>query len=164
MYFACRSWQWFICDTSSFLLGWPIFLVITCRDLHLQLRIKSASWMFSATFAENRFPTVGRMSDIGPAQNSKAPVATRRRRRKWSCWQPGVVTWQRPCSREVFHMDIEVPPCVVRNRKFAKYVHGLENMYPAHIFCKFCKICKICPTPGRVSATRPGVPHIFYIF
>ena len=58
---------------------------------------------------------------------------------KWSCWQPCVVTWQRPCQcfREVFHMDIEVPPCVVRNRKFAKYVHGLENMYPAHIFCKF---------------------------
>ena len=69
---------------------------------------KGTSFMFFATFAGNHSLKVGRMSDIGPAQNSKAPVATRRRRRKWSYWQPDVETWQRPCFREVFHKDILV--------------------------------------------------------
>ena len=116
------------CSVDHSFLYWFVYSS-TCRSASKAHRICSNNL------------TVGHMSDIRRVQNSKAPVATvtRRRRRKWSCWQPGVVTWQRPCSREVFHMDIEVPPCVVRNRKIAKYVHGLKNMYPAHIFCKFCR-------------------------
>ena len=72
--------------------------------------------MFFATFAGNHFLKVGCMSNIRRVQKSKAPIATRRRRRKWSYWQPDVETWQRPCFREVFHMDIQV--CCVLIRKY----------------------------------------------
>ena len=78
------------------------------------------------------------MSDIGRVQNSKAPVATRRRRRKWSYWQPDVETWQRPCFREVIHKDILVRCALMP--KYAKYVLGpknMKNMYMPHKFCKF---------------------------
>ena len=119
--------------------------------------------MFCATFAENRFPTVGRMSDIGRAQNSKAPVATRRRRRKWSYWQPDVEIWQRPCFREAFHMDILVR-CVLM-REYAKYVLGPKNMYMPHIFCKFGKNMKNMTNRGTGSGIpSPSSAYFTYFF
>ena len=166
MYFACRSWQWCICDTSSFWTNlFGNHMSVTAPAATRQKRIVNVLCK-TATLAENRFPTVGHMSDIGRAQNSKAPVATRRRRRKLSYWQPNVETWQRPCFREVFHKDILVR-CVLM-RKYAKYVLGPKNMYLPHIFCNFCKNMKNMTNtrtgPGDPSGCSSYLSYFFTYF
>ena len=109
---ARSSWQWCICEASSFLLGWSF-----CSVYVATLLFFATLQIFFATFAENHFLrlAIGVMSDIGRVQTSKELVVTCKPRTKWSYWQHAVVPWQQPCYLEVCHKAAEISTSWLEN-------------------------------------------------